>query len=94
MNERAHVFVEGRVQGVNFRGFARRAALELGLKGWVRNLYDGRVELLAEGDRAGLDQFVERLKAGPPFARVDQVRVRWDSATGEFTDFRVGWTDF
>jgi len=94
MNERAHVFVEGRVQGVNFRGFARRTALELGLKGWVRNLYDGRVELLAEGDRAELDQFVERLKAGPPFARVDQVNVRWGAATGEFTDFRVGWTDF
>ena len=94
MNERAHLYVEGRVQGVNFRGFSRRVAVEMGLKGWVRNLYDGRVEILAEGDRANLESFIKRLEAGPSFARVDQVSVRWGEYTGEFPDFRIGWTDF
>ena len=86
--------VEGRVQGVSFRGFTRRLAQELHLKGWVRNLYDGRVEVLAEGDKAGIESLIERLKAGPPFARVESVSVRWSEYTGEFPDFKIGWTDF
>lgn len=94
MNARAHLHIGGRVQGVNFRGFTRRLAQELGLKGWVRNLYDGRVEVLAEGDRAKIESLIERLKAGPPLARIENVSVRWSGYTGEFPDFQIGWTDF
>lgn len=94
MNVRANIHVEGRVQGVSFRGFTRRLAQELHLKGWVRNLYDGRVEVLAEGDKDGIEVMIERLKAGPPSARVENVSVRWGEYTGEFQDFKIGWTDF
>jgi acylphosphatase len=94
MNARASLYIDGRVQGVNFRGFTRRLAQELGLKGWVRNLYDGRVEALAEGERAKIETFIERLRIGPPLARVERVDVRWADYTGEFPDFRIGWTDF
>ena len=55
MNARVHFFVSGRVQGVAFRGYIRKWAQELGLQGWVRNLYDGRVEAVAEGERAVLE---------------------------------------
>ena len=59
------LLVAGRVQGVGFRYFARAAALELGLVGWVRNLHDGRVELLAQGPARSLDALAERLRQGP-----------------------------
>ena len=94
MNARAHLHIDGRVQGVNFRGFTRRLAKELDLKGWVRNLYDGRVEVLAEGGKAELESLIERLRAGPPLAQVEKVSVRWSDYTGEFPDFLIGWTDF
>ena len=62
--------VSGRVQGVGFRWFARREALELGLAGWVRNLPDGRVEALAAGEPGAVATFVDRLRQGPPGSRV------------------------
>ena len=61
----------GRVQGVGFRFFAERAARELGLRGWVRNLPDGSVETLVEGDDAAIEQYLQRLRRGPAGARVD-----------------------
>ena len=67
--------VRGRVQAVGYRYFASRAARELGLNGWVRNLPDGSVETFAEGAEAGLTQYVERLHAGPLGSRVDAVAV-------------------
>jgi acylphosphatase len=88
------VYISGKVQGVSFRGFARRCAAELGLTGWVRNLYDGRVEVLAEGERLNLEVLSERLKIGPSSARVDKLDVGWESYTGEFPDFKVAWLDF
>ena len=67
-----HLLIRGRVQGVWFRKSTEEKARELGLSGWVRNLSDGRVELMAQGDRAGeLQVWVE--KGGPPTARVDSV---------------------
>ena len=94
MYARLHVFVSGKVQGVSYRGYVRRAALELGLTGWVRNLYDGRVEAVAEGKRADIEIFIGRLEAGPSAARIEDLDVRWEPHAGEFPDFRIAWLDF
>ncbi len=92
---RAHVLLSGRVQGVAYRYFAEKYAVSLGVKGWVRNLGDGRVEVLAEGDRSQVESFLARLREGPRLARVDDFDLRWEDYTGEFGDFRItfdgGW---
>jgi acylphosphatase len=67
--------VRGRVQEVGYRFFALRAARELGVNGWIRNLADGSVETLAEGEEAALEQYLARLHTGPPGSRVDAVAV-------------------
>jgi acylphosphatase len=69
-----HYFVNGRVQGVGFRWFVRRAADELGVTGWVRNVPDGRVEAEAAGTEEQLAAFEERLSQGPPGARVTELK--------------------
>ena len=94
MTSRLNAFISGKVQGVSYRGFVRRSALEMGLTGWVRNLYDGRVEVLVEGEKAKLEAFLERLAEGPPAARVEDIDVRWKDGTGEFGDFKIAWLDF
>lgn len=86
---RVRVFAGGRVQGVAYRFFAERSAARLGLTGWVRNLDDGRVEVLAEGSAGQIDSFLERLQEGPSLARVDSFDVRREPSTGEFADFRI-----
>jgi acylphosphatase len=86
---RARVFVEGHVQGVAYRAFAHAAALRCGVRGGVRNLPDGKVEAEAEGDREAIEAFVECLKAGPPRAKVEAVRVQWQSPTGLPVDFEI-----
>jgi acylphosphatase len=86
---RVHVWVSGRVQGVCFRDFAERWGSMLGLTGWVRNLWDRRIEIVAEGDRAGLEQLLEHLRIGPPSARVEGLEVRWEEPSGEFSNFRI-----
>jgi acylphosphatase len=94
MDARAHVFVSGRVQGVFFRDHTRRWAASLGLKGWVRNVYDGRVEIIAEGEKGKVESLIDRLREGPPISRVENVEVAWEEYTGEFSDFRVTYTSF
>ena len=75
--------VRGRVQGVGFREFVLTRARSLSLNGYALNLADGRsVEVLAEGDRAGLDRLVLYLRQGPRLSRVDSVELRWGDATG------------
>jgi acylphosphatase len=66
-------FVSGRVQGVGYRNFAQRAAAELGIAGWAKNLADGRVEVYAAGDAASLADFAGRLSQGPRWADVRHV---------------------
>ena len=83
--------ISGRVQGVAYRAFASQAAGRLGLSGWVRNLEDGRVEVDVEGERRAVDAFVELLKAGPPMARVDALRVEWETPTGRQADFQISY---
>lgn len=85
----AHVFVSGRVQGVNFRYYTRLEAVRNGLKGWVRNLWDGRVEAMFEGEQDRVRKMVEWCHTGPPAARVDHVEVSWETPTGAFSGFDV-----
>jgi acylphosphatase len=77
------------VQGVSFRYYTRRRATELGLTGYVRNLWDGTVEVVAEGSRAGLEELLAFLRVGPRSALVTQVDTRWVAATSEFDRFEV-----
>jgi len=83
-----HVSVTGRVQGVFFRAWTREQANELGVTGWVRNCPDGRVDAHVEGDEAAVQQLLERLRRGPPSARVEDVRL-WDVEPCDFDDFEV-----
>ncbi|MDF9391387.1 MULTISPECIES: acylphosphatase [Methylococcus] len=87
--KRVHVLVAGRVQGVWYRASAARKASELGLTGWVRNLPDGRVELVAEGDAESVDALLVWCRHGPPLARVAGLDVRETAVTGEFAEFAV-----
>lgn len=94
MNSRAHIFVRGRVQGVFFRDHTRRWALSLGLTGWVRNRDDGRVEVMVEGDQEAIESLITRLEEGPPFSRVEDVKVDWEDYKGEFEDFKITWAGY
>jgi len=90
-DERAQLraVVHGDVQGVGFRYWARRQASELGLTGYVRNRWNGTVEVVAEGHRAPLQRLVNRLGRGPRAARVQQVSVEWGLYSGRFRSFEV-----
>jgi acylphosphatase len=90
MIERLQAEVRGRVQGVGFRWFVQRAARDLGLAGYTRNLPDGRrVEVVAEGERAALDALLERLRQGPPGSYVEDVPYSVGPAAGGFTGFEI-----
>ncbi|MEB2793007.1 MAG: acylphosphatase [Caldisphaeraceae archaeon] len=86
---RLHAFIEGIVQGVGYRYFARRNALRLGIKGYAKNLKDGRVEVVAEGEEEAINAFLEELKKGPMLSRVDRVEYRVENYKGEFTSFKI-----
>lgn len=86
---RLHATVYGVVQGVNFRHATRLTAQRLALVGWVRNLPDGAVEVLAEGPAPALQALLAFLHQGPSHARVESVRAAWPSVTGEFTRFDI-----
>jgi acylphosphatase len=79
------------VQGVGFRYFVIQRARRLALSGWVKNLADGSVAAVVEGDRSGIEALIEELKVGPQSARVSDVRVNWGPFTGEFDSFDVAW---
>jgi acylphosphatase len=86
--KRAHVFISGRVQGVWFRASTKDRADELSLRGWVRNLPDGRVEAVFEGDDRAVEEMVEWCRHGPPMARVDGIEISYEKPQGE-TSFRI-----
>jgi len=90
---RAHVYVAGRVQGVFFRSEIQDEARRQGVTGWARNLPDGRVEVVFEGEREKVDRLVKFCRHGPPGARVTKVEVSLEDFKGEFRDFRIryGW---
>ncbi len=86
---RAHLLLQGRVQGVSFRYYTMQEARSLGLTGWVRNLWDGRVEVLFEGDEGAVKQMIVWCRQGPPSAVVEEVEIAWEEPTAEFNNFRV-----
>ena len=87
--KRAHLFISGRVQGVNFRYYTRQQAQSLGVTGWVRNLLDRRVEAICEGDEISVQQMIEWCYQGPSAARVDHVETHWEEPTGQFSSFEI-----
>lgn len=89
MSRQLHAVVHGRVQGVSFRHYTMLRAREAGLKGWVRNLPDGTVETVAQGDQTALESFLEFLHDGPPAAHVTHVEVQWQESSTALGDFEV-----
>jgi len=86
---RAHVFVSGMVQGVFFRQEIKQQAEWIGVKGWVRNLNDGRVEAIFEGEDQAVNVLVDYCHRGPYAARVDNVDVIWERFVAEYSNFKV-----
>lgn len=86
---RVRVYISGFVQGVFFRSHTKKMALKLGLKGWVRNLIDGRVEAIFEGDRDKVLEMLQWCKIGPPQARVTDIDIKWEKYEGEFKAFEI-----
>jgi acylphosphatase len=91
-NSRLHATVTGRVQGVSFRYFVLEQAELLDLLGWVRNRWNGSVEVLAEGSRQNLELLLLALRDGPPMASVTDVDFEWLPYMGEFVGFQLGKT--
>ncbi len=85
---RAHLRIYGRVQGVGFRWSMQREARKLGVSGWVRNLPDGSVEAVIEGERERVEALIGWAHQGPIFARVTRVEMKWEEPRGE-KGFRV-----
>ena len=86
---KAHLFIDGRVQGVFYRAFTREVAHILRLNGWVKNLMDGRVEAVMEGEKTIIQQAIQKCYAGPPGAKVSNIDVQWERFTGEENGFHI-----
>lgn len=89
MLKRMHIYISGRVQGVYFRQFALKISAELGVKGWIKNLADGRVEAVVEGEAEAVDKFVDWCKKGPSFASVANLESLEEKHKGEFDKFNI-----
>jgi acylphosphatase len=87
--KRIRVYISGIVQGVFFRAAARRTAVDLNLTGWVRNMDDGRVEAVLEGEDGDVEEMITWCKIGPPSARVEEVTTAEEHYTGGFHDFSI-----
>jgi len=89
MNKRIHVYYSGRVQGVGFRITAEETAHDLGVVGLVKNLRDGRVEVVAEADEATLERFLEAIRTGSMKNFIKQVEISWSDASDTFDEFEI-----
>jgi len=89
MADRARVYarVHGVVQGVGFRHFTRQLAESFGITGYVRNVPDGTVEMVAEGGTQALKAFLEEVRIGPRFGSVGRMDIEWSEARGDFSGF-------
>jgi len=85
----AHIFILGFVQGVGFRGFARSNAQKLGLKGWVKNLSDGRVEITAQGPKETIEKLIRICEKGSFFADVKSIVVDWEEKEEQLEGFEI-----
>lgn len=88
-NSAVHMIAHGRVQGVGFRFYVRERAVPFGLKGWVRNLPDGSVEIHAEGKKDILDLFIAEIRKGPTFGNVSDLDEEWTDPTNRYTGFSI-----
>ncbi|HKI43706.1 MAG TPA: acylphosphatase [Balneolales bacterium] len=88
-NKRAHILLSGRVQGVGFRYFVQRTARGMSLHGWVRNLPDGRVEAVFEGDAEHVRKAIKACEIGPGTARVENINVDWEEPKESPDGFRI-----
>jgi len=86
---RAHVIISGKVQNVFFRSETKHKADKLGIKGWIRNLPDGRVEAIFEGAEEKVKEILKFCQKGPLGARVTHVDIAWENYTGEFSGFEI-----
>jgi acylphosphatase len=89
LRTRAHIYVSGNVQGVFYRYETKKHAELHGVNGWVRNLPDGRVECLFEGEKEDIEKTIDFCSQGPPAADVDNVDIQWEDLKGEFNDFQI-----
>ena len=87
--KRAHVFYSGRVQGIGFRYTAQNIAEDLGIHGWVKNLEDGRVEIVAESEEKNLKEFLDRISKGQLSRYIKDADVVWEKPSKEFNDFDI-----
>jgi len=92
---RAQLIIHGMVQGVFFRAATRDEAIRIGVGGWVRNLPDGTVQALFEGEKKKVEEIIAWCHQGPPGARVNKVQISWEAHRGEFRHFeiRYGYID-
>ncbi len=89
MKVRAHVFLTGVVQGVSFRSSTRAQARLRNVTGWVRNLPDGRVESVMEGEKDDVESLIESCRRGPEGSRVDDARIAWEKPRGAYREFEI-----
>jgi acylphosphatase len=85
----AHVFIEGRVQGVFYRFWAKEEAEKLGLTGWVRNTEDGKVEAVFQGKKEKVEKMIEKCHKGSHLADVKNLDINWEELNNNFTNFEV-----
>lgn len=88
-DKKAHVFYSGQVHGVGFRYTAQDIAMGLGLKGWVKNLIDGRVEVVAEGEEEDIKEFLAKILKGPLGRYISDAEVSWGKPTKKFDSFEI-----
>ncbi|MFC2142831.1 acylphosphatase [Candidatus Aenigmatarchaeota archaeon] len=86
--KRAHMIVKGSVQGVSFRSFTHSVANNLSINGWVKNLPQGAVEIIAEGDDDKIEKFISEIKQGPSASQVDDVIIEWEDPKGD-KEFKI-----
>jgi acylphosphatase len=88
---RVHLHISGKVQGVYFRHNTRVVASRHNVTGWVRNLEDGRLEVVLEGDEVDVGDVIKWCRIGPPEAKVEHVNIQYENYTGEFNEFKVNF---
>jgi Acylphosphatases len=88
-DKRAHIIVRGAVQGVGYRYFAYKHARAYNLKGYVKNLFDGSVEVVVEGNHSLIEELIKDLRRGPVSAHVTEVEVDWEIPSNEFSTFEI-----